>query len=99
MRLKHLCSIYGSEFENWGVLQALPHVMVYGDAICHVLGQVYSLQKQIVCFNHRVVTLVADKQKRQWLCTIQWRLQSCQVTRAGDTRGGAAMLQPSFRAI
>ena len=29
-----------------------------------------SLQKQIGCFNHRVVTLVADKPKRQWLCTV-----------------------------
>ena len=26
------------------------------------------LQKQIGCFNHRVVTLVADKPKRHWLC-------------------------------
>ena len=29
-----------------------------------------TLQKQIGCFNHRVVNLVADKPKRQWLCTI-----------------------------
>ena len=28
------------------------------------------LQIQIGCFNHRVVTLVADKPKRQWLCTL-----------------------------
>ena len=27
-------------------------------------------QKQIGCFNHRVVTLVADKLKRQWLCIV-----------------------------
>ena len=26
-----------------------------------------SLQKQVDCFNHRVVTLVADKLKKQWL--------------------------------
>ena len=26
-----------------------------------------SLQKQVGCFNHRVVTLVADKLERQWL--------------------------------
>ena len=30
----------------------------------------YSQQKQIGCFNHRVVTLVADKLKRQWLCIV-----------------------------
>ena len=28
---------------------------------------VCTLQKHIGCFNHRVVTLVADKLKRQWL--------------------------------
>ena len=27
----------------------------------------YTLQKQVGCFNHRVVTMVADKLKRQWL--------------------------------
>ena len=27
----------------------------------------FSLQKQVVCFNHRVVTMVADKLKGQWL--------------------------------
>ena len=27
-------------------------------------------QKQIGCFNHREVTLVADKLKRQWLCIV-----------------------------
>ena len=26
-----------------------------------------SLQKQVGCFNHRVVTMVANKLKRQWL--------------------------------
>ena len=26
-----------------------------------------TLQKQVGCFNHRVVTLVADKLERQWL--------------------------------
>ena len=26
-----------------------------------------ALQKQVGCFNHRVVTLVADKLERQWL--------------------------------
>ena len=26
-----------------------------------------ALQKQVGCFNHRVVTIVADKLKRQWL--------------------------------
>ena len=27
----------------------------------------HTLQKQVGCFNHRVVTLVADKLERQWL--------------------------------
>ena len=29
-----------------------------------------SLQKQIDCFNHRVVTMVAVNLKRQWLCIV-----------------------------
>ena len=33
-------------------------------------GYMHALQKQIGWFNHRVVTLVAGKQKRQWLCTV-----------------------------
>ena len=28
----------------------------------------YIIAKQIGCFNHRVVTLVADKLKKQWVC-------------------------------
>ena len=28
---------------------------------------IYSLQKQVSCFNHRVVTMVADKLKIEWL--------------------------------
>ena len=48
-------------------------VLIYGwkkrgGEVIHKLA--YILQKQIGCFNHKVVTLVADKQKRQWLCTI-----------------------------
>ena len=35
-----------------------------------VLSTTASLQKQIGCFNHRVVTLVADKLKKQWLCIV-----------------------------
>jgi len=27
-----------------------------------------TLQKQVGCFNHRVVTLIADKLERQWVC-------------------------------
>ena len=43
-------------------------VLVY----CFVLvksqmGGLSTLQKQVGCFNHRVVTLVADKLERQWL--------------------------------
>ena len=30
----------------------------------------YTQQKQIGCFNHSVVALVADKLKRQWLCIV-----------------------------
>ena len=29
-----------------------------------------SLQKQVGCFNHRVVALVADKLERQWLLEV-----------------------------
>ena len=29
-------------------------------------------QKQIGCFNHTVVTLVADKLRRQWLCNVNF---------------------------
>ena len=29
-----------------------------------------TMQKKVSCFNHRVVTLVADKLKRQWVCII-----------------------------
>jgi len=31
------------------------------------IGFTISLQKQVGSFNHRVVTLVADKLERQWL--------------------------------
>ena len=35
-----------------------------------------TLQKQVVCFNQRVVTLVADKLKRQWLWVVHsWYLK------------------------
>ena len=33
---------------------------------------------QTGCFNHRVVTLVADKPKRQWLCTIYFAVYTRQ---------------------
>ena len=36
----------------------------------HVLYRRVRLQKPIGCFNHRVVTLVAEKLKRQWLCIV-----------------------------
>ena len=29
-----------------------------------------TLQKQIGCFNYRVVTMAADKLKREWLCIV-----------------------------
>ena len=31
-------------------------------------GSPNTLQKQVGCFNHRVVSLVADKLEQQWLC-------------------------------
>ena len=34
------------------------------------MGPNRSLQKQISCFNDRVVTLVVDKLKRLWLCIV-----------------------------
>jgi len=30
----------------------------------------YTLQKQVGCFNHRVVALVTDKLERQWLLEV-----------------------------
>ena len=33
----------------------------------------YKLQKQVDCFNHRVVSLVADKLERLWL----WEVHFC----------------------
>ena len=33
---------------------------------CIYRNSVSSLQKQVGCFNHRVVALVADKLERQW---------------------------------
>ena len=30
----------------------------------------YTLQKQVGCFDHRVVALVADKLERQWLLEV-----------------------------
>ena len=40
---------------------------------------VYTMQKQVGCFNHRVVTMVADELKKQWL----WELYFAQ----GNPRG------------
>ena len=37
------------------------------DAVKAIKGAVVTLQKQVGCFNHRVVTMVADKLERQWL--------------------------------
>ena len=34
---------------------------------CSLESCANALQKQVGCFNHRVVTLVADKLERQWL--------------------------------
>ena len=38
---------------------------VTSKSACRLLS--YTLQKQVGCFNHRVITMVADKLKRQWL--------------------------------
>ena len=35
--------------------------------LVHVNSAKSALQKQVDCFNRRVVTLVADKLERQWL--------------------------------
>jgi len=34
---------------------------------CYLISTYSTLQKQVGCFNHRVVTMVADKLERQWL--------------------------------
>ena len=36
----------------------------------------YTLQKQVGCFNHRVVALVADKLERQWLLEVALMLKT-----------------------
>ena len=48
----------------------LPSNYSYCGLLHHCIPIASSLQKQIGCFTHRVVTLVADKLKIQWLCTI-----------------------------
>ena len=35
---------------------------------CEVFFMKKKMQKQVGCFNLRVVTMVADKLKRQWVC-------------------------------
>ena len=39
----------------------------YCKLVCLLFAFIYTLQKQVGCFNHRVVTLVVDKLERQWL--------------------------------
>ena len=34
-----------------------------------------ALQKQVGCFNHRVVALVADKLERQWLLEVRFDVE------------------------
>ena len=45
-------------------------MFIYDAYRCHWLAKVYTLQKQVGCFNHRVVTLVADKLERQRLLEV-----------------------------
>ena len=40
-----------------------------------VYVRTYTLQKQVGCFNHRVVTLVADKLERQWLREVYFGME------------------------
>ena len=57
-----------SDLHSAKVLLCRCHLDVQG--FLHYSSAYSSLQKQIGCFNHRVVTLVADKLKRQWLCIV-----------------------------
>ena len=43
---------------------------------CYLISTYSTLQKQVGCFNHRVVTMVADKLERQWLWEVHsWYLK------------------------
>ena len=72
-----------------GVIVCMHHfefdneLKVYGHT-CHTnvttpqCNCVDTLQKQMVCFNHRVVTLVVDKLKKQWFCILYFA--DCKTT-------------------
>ena len=52
---------------------SVPEEVRHGDittAIKCVWNVITALQKQVGCFNHRVVALVADKLERQWLLEV-----------------------------
>ena len=51
-----------------GLLQLLADISRYDT--CYDTTTKYLLQKQVGCFNHRMVTLVADKLERQWLLKV-----------------------------
>ena len=52
-------------FLTYGINTSFHVATVFVLSPLTVLGP--SLQEQIGCFNHRVITIVADKLKRQWL--------------------------------
>ena len=49
-----------SPFENW-VNQCCREVPLPSKSLCHY-------KNKVGCFNHKVVTMVADKLERQWYC-------------------------------
>jgi len=53
--------LFSLTLSNNDVIHSYMSVFNISFAVC------VSLQKQVGCFNHRVVTMVADKLKRQWL--------------------------------
>ena len=58
-------------------------MLVVNDGVCDPYlclakqQNTHTLQKQVGCFNHRVVTLVADKLERQWLPEVFFGMSNC----------------------
>ena len=63
--IHHHCLFCSSVFTS-----SLPHSNAYQERWQLSIQSCATQQKQIGCFNHRVITLVGDKLKRQWLCIV-----------------------------
>ena len=63
MRRKRIKYIFGGGHGRWVELLFMTYE----------LKTIPTLQKQVGCFNYRVISLVADKLERQWL----WEVHFC----------------------